>query len=145
MKILTVSFTLSFFCSFAQTQKVFFKKYYEVSSIVFAKEYRERFIIKDKKDRIDISIADIELIESYIKKIVTKKLYKYFRCSGRQYLGYISLKDEKKIIVLILNNFRYPNKFPEFEKEFALGFGEFYEDNKNQMYMTFNIDKKILE
>ena len=125
--------------SFGQYQIVDLKQFYAVQSVIFDSTYIEPIIIKDKVKRITLSIEDIKKIEIILKKQFLKKKYNSFKFHGRHYVGYLNVLGEKKAIVGIYNNKRYPKMFVDFDKEFMIGFDDFYENSYNQAILNINI------
>ena len=69
---------------------------------------------------------DLVLAENIAKDSLCMLKLKYFRKNGRQYLGYLNKKNEKIVLLGIFNNYRYPKQFEDFEREFLIGFGDFW-------------------
>lgn len=138
MKYIVILILLSI-KSFGQYQIVDLKQFYAVQSVIFDSTYIEPIIIKDKVKRITLSIEDIKKIEITLKKQFLKKKYNSFKFHGRHYIGYLNVLGERKAIVGIYNNKCYPKNFVNFNTDFMIGFGDFYENSYNQTILNINI------
>lgn len=125
--------------------KIYVNKYYNTYGIVFSKSYKEQFLIEEKKERINISRNDVIDCEKIIINGFSKEKYHNFSNHGRQYLGYRNVYNDKIVMVLINNNIKYPKMFNAFDKDFAIGLGDFFEDENNQILLIVNLTKKKIE
>lgn len=84
----------------------------------------------------DVRLKYVDRIPNYPKE---------FRKWNRQYFGYINSHGEKLVVIHLLN---FTNKrkarsnFPSWNKEFIVGFGEFYE--KNVRLYQYNLVQRII-
>lgn len=131
--------------TFSQNEKIILTKYYKNCSVIFNENYKFNYNLKYFKNRINLDRNDLVLAENIAKDSLDILKSKYFRKNGRQYLGYSNQKNEKIVLLGIFNNYRYPKQFEDFEREFLIGFGDFYENSKNQIILTVNLTTKKLE
>ncbi|QMU66223.1 MAG: hypothetical protein GKR88_19375 [Flavobacteriaceae bacterium] len=136
----------------AQTKIISLSSYFKGKGVIFEKEYKSLIDIKDYEKSFTPSLEEIKIVENLflkkieskrkIKKTPKKEFYNYYR----QYLGYINSNQEKVIMVNMLN-FNKKSKakrmFENWDKDYVLGFGEFYEEN--QFIYTINLLKKTLQ
>lgn len=144
-KILTCIFILFTFLAKAQvTFKYYNPKHFKDYGIVFTKEYKPHFTLKDFKEQFTPSKEEIDSAEAiFMKKYNadvnreirfkrTKNPIKYYTRYLRQYIGLISLNDDKLILVQMLHVDKCSDikeYYKYWETRFIIGFGDFYELN----------------
>lgn len=148
--------------------KAFYKGYGKVfvgnsdaNKDIFGNEY-PNYIVKDyKKDKKlkqdEIIKAELLLFENYNKLysqdtrfsndfIAVKDPVKYLRYYYRQYIGFFNDKDEILVLIHLMN---FGNKkmakyyFKYWNKNFSIGFGDFY--GKNQKTFLVNLTKNEIK
>jgi hypothetical protein len=119
--------------------------------VIFTAEYKSNIILKNKQTLYTPSKNEIEQAEVILRnrynidlttiawfkplKNVKKAYYKY----NRQYLAYIDLKGNRKIIINMLKfscKKKSIKKFERWDSQLFVGFGEYYEYNVK----TFEVD-----
>ena len=145
-----ISFIINCQVSFSYVNNLQFRG----EGVVFTSEYTPNFrpqvgvkIFTPSKNDIfraeEILLTRFNTDVNWTKKKTPakKKFWKY----NRQYLGVLTKKGEKKIIIQLLN-FKCKRKaqdnFPNWRNEYVIGFGEYYE--KNTLRLEANITSESL-
>lgn len=132
------------------------KELYKYKSVVFTESYKPKIKLPNnanlftptideiiQAEHILLDRYNIDIKKAGLKKVknVKKKYYRY----KRQYLGFIDSSGNKKIIINLLNfkcNRRENKNFLDWESEFLVGFGRYYE--ANSMRYVININSGLL-
>jgi hypothetical protein len=153
-KYIFLALLTTLFCHevYSQTKIISLPNYYKGKGVIFNKDYKSLLKIDNYSKSFTPLLKEVSIVEDvFLNQIKTKKSFKKsvkkeFCNYYRQYLGYIN-KNNEKIIVVNMLNFRRKSKakknFEDWDKEFILGFGEFYEEN--QFLYKVNLSKKDLQ
>ncbi|KAA5536547.1 hypothetical protein F0919_02445 [Taibaiella lutea] len=146
-KLLSIAFFFLFIQANAQTTyKYYNPKHFKGYSIVFTKEYKANFLLREFKEQFtpakkEIDSAEAIFMRRYDVDINKKEAYistnnpvKFFKYYLRQYMGLINLNDEKVILIKMLNVPKPRRKtieehYENWESKYVLGTGDFYERN----------------
>lgn len=125
------------------------KEYYDGKGIIFNENYDPHILLKDAKKRFtpnDSAIIESEkiLLEQYstVNKAKSGKSLKKF---NRQYIGYINANGDKIVLIQLLkikSQAKMNDKFLDWQSEYIVGFGTFYERN-TERYLV-NIKQNLL-
>lgn len=141
---------------FSQSKIISLEEYYSGKGVIFNKEYMSLLEIKDLKKAYTPTIDDVKKVETIFlnkynsergKQNLTKvnNPKKHFCKYNRQYLGYIDSNGDTIVIVNMLN-FKNKSKakknFENWESEFIVAFGKYYE--KNKFLFKVNLNKSTL-
>lgn len=121
------------------------KKYFNVKSYILQDTFGVEVGFNIPGKIIRLTENDVETVEKIIKNNSQKDIYKYYKKNTRKYIGYEMANFQKQCLVLIQNSIRYPEMFPDYKTTVLLGFGDFYENPKNQKRILINlINKEII-
>jgi len=125
------------------------KEYYVGKGIIFHETYDPHILLKDAKKRFtpnDSLIIRSEkiLLEQYstVKQVKSAKFLKKY---NRQYIGYINTNGDKVVLIQLLkikSQSKMNDKFLNWQNEYIVGFGTFYERN-TERYIV-NIKQNLL-
>ncbi|MES2795869.1 MAG: hypothetical protein V4683_07890 [Bacteroidota bacterium] len=121
------------------------KKYFNVKSYILQDTLSVEVGFNISGKIVKLSKNDVEIVEKIIKDNSPRCIYKYYKKNSRKYIGYQTENFQKRCLVLIQNSVRYPEMFPDIESTIVLGFGDFYENPKNQKRILINlVNKEII-
>lgn len=133
------------------------KASYRGAGIIFASDYKLPIIIEDGAKRFNPSVSnvikaeklllsnsdDVKYDDRLIGMYEPSKLKKQLCSYNRQYVGYQNAAGDSIILINLLNfkNIRKAKEyFPDWERSYIFGFGDFYE--KNQTTILVNLAQK---
>lgn len=171
MKTLSIVFLFLSQLCFSQTNRFIKFPWAKMQNIIFSSNYSPPFLIKDFECSITPSNEQIQMAEkiflkqynlsrinfvnnyniSHNERINSPKIIPYPRKAFKEYLRqYIGYVNERKDTIIVIGLFNFKNKrkikeyFPNWQNEFIVGFGDFYEKPCNVDYFSVNLTKKIL-
>ena len=107
---------------------------------VLCENYGEHYRKEYEKIKSQYQLTDIE--HAQWQKLIDKADYiKEFKAYSRQYLGFMTDKGEKIILINLINfrNKEIKNSHPDWRTNYVVGLGKVYEQNTRSFYV--NIDE----
>lgn len=128
----------------SQSEIIELSQFYEGKGVIFNESYKNKAGFHPSDKAFTPTFSDIKIFEETLR-FFSPRPKEIKRDYYRQYLGYI-INNEKYLIVYLMNfkNKRAASKiyFKEWDKEFSLGLGEYYE--KNGILLKFNLQDKMI-
>ncbi len=128
----------------AQSEIIELSQFYEGKGVIFNESYKNKAGFHPSDKAFTPSFSDIKIFEETLRFFSPrpKEIKRYYY---RQSLGYL-INNEKYLIVYLMN---FKNKraasniyFKEWDKEFSIGLGEYYE--RNGILLKFNLQDKMI-